>query len=95
MIQRDLYLAAYDISHSGRLRAVMARVRAHATGGQKSAYECFLTPTERGDLLADILLLIDESEDRFLLLQLDPRMKVETLGIARPPLDPPFFLLVS
>jgi len=95
MIQRDLYLAAYDISEPGRLRAVMERIRAHATGGQKSAYECFLTAAERGHLLADIALLIEESEDRFFLLRLDPRMKVEPLGIAQPALDPPFFLVMS
>lgn len=95
MTQRDLYLAAYDIADPRRLRAAMERIRAHATGGQKSVYECFLTPAERGDLLADIALVIDDSADRFFLLRLDPRMRVVTLGIARPPLDPPFFLLVS
>ncbi len=91
MIQRDLYLAAYDISCPRRLRAVMDLVRAHATGGQLSAYECFLTPAERGALLASIDEVILPVQDRFLLLRLDTRMRVRTLGIAVMPEDPPFF----
>ncbi len=95
MIQRQLYLVAYDIAEPRRLDIVMECVRAHATGGQKSVYECFLTPAERGRLLADLALLIDEDTDRLLLLRLDPRPQVVTLGIAVPPVDPPFFLVVG
>lgn len=95
MTQRQLYLVAYDIADPGRLDAVMTCVRAHATGGQKSVYECFLTPAERGVLLADLALLIDEESDRLLLLRLDPRPKVVTLGIAVPPVDPPYYLVVG
>lgn len=47
MSNRDLYIAAYDISSARRLRAALKLVKGHATGGQKSAYECFLTPAER------------------------------------------------
>lgn len=95
MTQRQLHLVAYDIADARRLDAVMMCVRAHATGGQKSVYECFLTPAERGQLLADLALLIDEETDRLLLLHLDPRPKVVTLGIAVPPVDPPYYLVVG
>ncbi len=95
MTLRQLHLVAYDIADPGRLDAVMQSVRAFATGGQKSVYECFLTPAERGALLADLALLIDEESDRLLLLRLDPRPKVVTLGIAVPPVDPPYYLVVG
>jgi CRISPR-associated protein Cas2 len=92
---RDLYIVGYDVAETRRLRAVMERVRAHAAGGQKSLYECFLTPSEFGDLQLDLTLMLDQEMDRALLLRLDPRSKVTTLGVARPPLDLPFHLVVG
>src|SRR6058998_97429 len=66
MSERDLYIAAYDISSARRLRAALKLVKGHATGGQKSAYECFLTPAERRDLLRDLRAVIEPGEDRVL-----------------------------
>ena len=91
MNERDLYIAAYDIASARRLRGALKAVKGHATGGQKSAYECFLTPAERRDLLAKLREVIEPAEDRVLLIRLDPRSRVHTLGIAEAPQDPPFF----
>jgi CRISPR-associated protein Cas2 len=91
MSERDLYIAAYDISSARRLRAALKLVKEYATGGQKSAYECFLTPAERRDLLRELRAVIEPIEDRVLLIRLDPRSRVHTLGIAEAPQDPPFF----
>jgi CRISPR-associated protein Cas2 len=91
MEERDLYIAAYDIASPRRLRAALKLVKGHATGGQKSAYECFLTVAERRDLLRNLDSVIDPDEDRVLLIRLDPRSRVHTLGIAEEPQDPPFF----
>jgi CRISPR-associated protein Cas2 len=91
MSNRDLYIAAYDISCQRRLRAALKVVKGHATGGQKSVYECFLTPAERRDLLDDLRLVIKPIEDRVLLIRLDPRSRVHTLGIGEAPQDLPFF----
>lgn len=91
MAQRDLYLAAYDISEPRRLNAALKRTRAYATGGQKSVHELFLTPVERQKLVADMSVLIDMATDRFLLLRLDPRSRVHTLGKAVAPADPDYF----
>ena len=88
---RDLYITAYDIASPKRLRAALQIVKGHATGGQKSAYECFLSPAERRDLMSRLRAAIDPEEDRVLLIRLDPRSRVHTLGIAREPQDPPFF----
>ncbi len=90
---RDLYLAAYDVADDNRLRAALHCVRAFATGGQKSVHECWLTDAEKGDLLADMEQILHPSEDRFLLIQLDPRQKVYTLGIALAPVSPDWFYL--
>jgi CRISPR-associated protein Cas2 len=84
-------LRLYDISSARRLRAALKLVKGHATGGQRSAYECFLTSAERRDLLRDLRGVIEPGEDRVLLIRLDPRSPVHTLGIAEPPQDPPFF----
>jgi len=91
MNERDLYIAAYDIGSPKRLRAALKAVKGHATGGQKSAYECFLTRLERIDLLRQLRAVIEPDEDRVLLIRLDPRSRVQTLGIGEPPVDPPFF----
>ena len=88
---RDFYIAAYDIASPKRLRQALRIVRGHATGGQKSAYECFLTPAERRDLLGKLRAVVDPDEDRVLLIRLDPRSRVHTLGIATEAQDPPFF----
>ena len=64
MPQRELHLAAYDISEPRRLVAALKLTRAYATGGQKSVHELYLTPAERGALVEDImsLLLLDRAQ---------------------------------
>lgn len=91
MAQRDLYLAAYDITHPRRLAAALALVRGYTTGGQKSVHEVFLTLSERHELLHDMALLLDEETDRFFLLRLDPRARTYALGLASRPSDPTYF----
>lgn len=91
MKQRDLYLVAYDVRDPRRLRMALHCVKGYATGGQKSVFECFLTRAEQRELLANIRQALDATEDSFMLLRLDPRARVYTLGIAVTPEDPPFF----
>lgn len=91
MENRKLYVAAYDVRDEKRLRRALQIVKAYATGGQKSVFECFLTEGERRKLLADMKAALDLDVDSLLLVELDPRMEVLTYGIAVPPRDPPFF----
>jgi CRISPR-associated protein Cas2 len=88
---RDLYLAAYDVAAPRRLRAALDLVRGYATGGQYSVHECWLTPAERAQLIVDAESILDGAEDRMLLLRLDPRGAVVTLGVAERPADPSCF----
>ena len=90
MTQRTLHLACYDISEPRRLVAALKLAHIYATGGQKSVHELFLTPTERTDLIEDMSVLMNIATDRFLLLRLDPRSRVHTLGKAVQPADPDY-----
>ena len=91
MPQRLLHLACYDVAEPERLIAALKLARVYATGGQKSVHELFLTVTERIALIEDMRGLLDLSTDRFLLLRLDPRSRVHTLGKAVQPADPEYF----
>ena len=91
MKNRQLYIAAYDISCNRRLRKALYVVRSYASGGQKSVFECFLTPAEKAQLLEDINTIIDPIEDRFILLKLLGAKHIHTLGKAVLPQDGSFF----
>ncbi|MCC7414050.1 MAG: CRISPR-associated endonuclease Cas2 [Gammaproteobacteria bacterium] len=91
MSERDLYLLAYDVTDDRRLRVSLALARQYATGGQKSVHECFMTSAERGDLLHDYGLVLNERTDRLLLLRLDPRSRTYALGTAEPPTNSGYF----
>ncbi len=91
MSKRQLFIAAYDIRKPSRLRKTLKVVRAYASGGQKSVFECYLTPIEKDCLLAEVDEVIDCSVDSFFLLRLDGRCQVITLGKAVPPQDGRFY----
>lgn len=91
MQDRRLYIAAYDISDQRRLRQALKIAKGFATGGQKSVFECFLTEGERGSLIRQLTAVIDPQQDAVLVVRLDPRSKVRTLGIGVPPVDGPYF----
>ena len=90
---RRLYLACYDISSDKRLRKALKLIKSHAVGRQKSVYEVLLDDAEKQQLLDAMDDLIVPQVDRFLLLNLDPRSRVVTLGRAVPPLDDDFFYI--
>jgi len=91
MANRSLYLAAYDVADARRLRAALDLVKGYSTGGQKSVHECFLSEAERAGLLRDVALVLDQADDSFLLLRLDPRARVLTLGKGIAPMGSPYF----
>jgi len=91
MTHRDLHLACYDVVEPCRLRAALKLVRRYATGGQKSAYEIFLTRSERDTLVVEMRALLDLTADRFLLIRLEPVGKKFAIGKAVAPADPDYF----
>jgi len=93
MTARTLYIAGYDISDTKRLRLALAVLKEFSTGGQKSVFECFLTPAERQELLDRVSAILNKDEDRFLLIRLDPRAEVRTYGKAVVPENPLYFVI--
>ncbi|HHJ38559.1 MAG: CRISPR-associated protein Cas2 [Methylothermaceae bacteria B42] len=93
MIQRGLYLVAYDVRDPKRLRAALHITRHYATGGQKSVHECWMTEAEKGHLLHDLAQVLDDRCDSLLIIRLDPRQKMRTLGKAVQPDNPGWFYL--
>lgn len=88
---RTLFLAAYDVRDEARLRRALKAVMQYFSGGQKSAYECWLSPVDIRALLGDVREVIDPDQDSFGLIPLDPRRGVLTLGRGIKPADPDFF----
>lgn len=92
-MSRALFIAAYDITDENRLRNALELMKGYSLGRQKSVFECFLTPSERLELLREACKLLDLRTDRFLLIRVDRRAPVLTLGKATPPEDPPIFYI--
>ncbi|MCB1615855.1 MAG: CRISPR-associated endonuclease Cas2 [Pseudomonadales bacterium] len=84
---RELYLAAYDIRHPKRLYRMLQILKDYASGGQKSAFECYLSNHERKELMHRVGQVMDVEEDAFMVIRLRHREEVETLGIAVKPVD--------
>jgi CRISPR-associated protein Cas2 len=81
---RIVYLIAYDICEPKRLARVHRLLMGYKIGGQKSVYECWLTPGELADLRVRLEGLILPEKDRVHFLQLDPRMAMRGFGKATP-----------
>lgn len=91
MTQRNLYIAAYDISDPKRMVRALRVLKSYALGRQKSVFECYLDRAERRNLLFAIKHILDPVEDRFFLVRIAPRGPVHTLGIGVAPSDPAWF----
>jgi CRISPR-associated endonuclease Cas2 len=87
MPRRDLVLVAYDVACERRRARALAAVRGFGIDGQLSVHECRLTSGERREIWRRLTDILDE-RDRLLLLLLDPRARVETLGTPRAPFEP-------
>ena len=88
MPRRDLILLAYDVVCDRRRARTLDPVRGFGVDGQLSVHECRFTAGERREMWRRLVSLLDEREDRLLLLLLDPRARIETLGTPRVTLDP-------
>lgn len=81
-MSRTVYLIAYDIRDPKRLMRIHHYLIGYKVGGQKSVFECWLTPAELATVQADLLELMDDSCDRIHFLQLDPRQTMQGYGRA-------------
>lgn len=91
-MSRSLHLLCYDVCDPRRLRRVFKLARAYRVAGQKSAFECWLTPDERRTLLIELERIIDHRVDRIHCFALDPRSRVRCFGRATSFAGPPFLI---
>lgn len=88
---RHLFIIGYDIASPRRLRRALKVVKAHAIGGQKSMYECWLTG---GELQQTMRALIEPQENHAIFIDVDEvaqRAQVHVLGVGIAPEDGEFF----
>jgi len=82
MTEHQLYIAAYDIADSSRQAAALKILLDYAVGRQKSVFECQLDTASRAQLQQRMTALLDDEEDRFLMLPSRRRSSWSVLGIA-------------
>lgn len=92
-MKRKLFLVAYDVRDPKRLQAALRVIKGFASGGQKSAYECWLTAAEQDLLVEEMSSVLNLTVDSCAIIPLEPRRPVITLGVAVKPADPAFFYL--
>ena len=92
MPNRQLFMAAYDIRDDQRLYRALHVLRDYACGGQKSVFECYLTPNEKAKLVKRVQSVIDD-DDYFLIVPLRQSIAVRTIGMAQPPANPDFLYI--
>lgn len=92
-MQRTLYLIFYDISDFKRLRKIHKLIKAYAIGGQKSLYECWLTPNELLKLKEKLVDQMDLITDRVHIFQLDTQSKPIFMGLAGRQSTQPFLIV--
>jgi CRISPR-associated protein Cas2 len=87
MSRRDLVLLAYDVVCDRRRARALDALRGFGVDGQLSVHECQFTPGERREMWQRLTAFLTD-DDRLLLLLLDPRARIETLGTPRTTLEP-------
>lgn len=92
-VARTLYLVCYDVCQPARLRRVHKYLLGYKVGGQKSFFECWLTSAELREVCEMLGRLLDRSEDRAHIFQLDPRMRCDLLGLAKAPRTDVFLIV--
>ncbi|PXF28686.1 CRISPR-associated protein Cas2 [Pokkaliibacter plantistimulans] len=93
MSASQLYIAAYDVRDPSRLRQALYVLKDFASGGQKSVFECYLTPAEKRLLLSRIREVINENIDAFLLVRLPAPHRIEVLGQGILPLNDEWMII--
>ena len=92
-VARTLFLVCYDIGSPKRLHRVHKYLLGYRVGGQKSFFECWLTPAELREVRQTLETLLEPTQDRAHIFQLDPRMKNDGLGLAKQPVTNVFMIV--
>lgn len=79
-MKRQLYLIFYDVRERKRLKRVHDTLMGFSISTQKSFFECWLLKHECRTLLNTLEQIIDATQDRIHIFQLDPRQTPTYLG---------------
>jgi len=88
-----LFITAYDVLCSRRLRCARQSVTAWAQGGQKSVLECWALNREGARLYGDMCAPLDADFDKLGVFHVGAGRRSIALGRALPPRDAPIFLI--
>lgn len=91
-IQRRLYLVCYDISDHDCRHSVHRIVRSYSSGGQKSAYECYLSISEHHLLEQLVNPKLDEL-DSFVIQPIVKPHEIRVIGSAIKPISDSFIVV--
>jgi CRISPR-associated protein Cas2 len=81
------YLICYDICDSKRLRKVHRTIRDLGVPIQFSIFELEIDNQQKLNLTASLKNIINETEDKITLYQINSQTKITHLGISRPTED--------
>ncbi len=89
---RNAFLLAYDIADPKRLRRTYQKMLGFGDPLQYSVFYCELSPVEKQLLKEALWQIINQKEDRLMLVHLGPvgpttRRRVEFWGHTSPPLE--------
>ena len=73
-----LYIITYDIANTRRWRAVFKLMKGYGEWLQLSVFQCRLSEMQHAELIYDLDLLINHSEDHVLLMNLGTMQSVST-----------------
>jgi len=76
-------LIAYDVSDPKRLYRTLKILKRWRLDGQKSVHECMMTPEQVAALKNELAYIMNEEEDKLLMVWLDKRRPIESLGTGR------------
>lgn len=79
---KKLYLVAYDVRTASRLKKAINILKDYSSVGQKSVFECWLSPSEKQQLEERLENQLDTSEDSIMLSALTKPHPIRTLGTA-------------
>lgn len=88
---RSVFIAAYDIADDKRRTKVFHKLKGYGEALQYSLFRCILTPMQRLKMRAELWEVLNQAEDRLLLIDLGPddgrgKTSIESWGL---PLDDP------
>lgn len=69
---RHRYVVAYDVSDPKRLRRVHRKLKGFGDPLQYSVFQCDLSDTEKLLMVGEVVALINEAEDRVMIVDAGP-----------------------